>query len=66
MYIGIAVVIVDVLQIPTGNAGGHLAHIGGCSTWAIFMPSNCKMEKILGVDFERLWKWLSHSFYRST
>ena len=28
-YIGIALVLFDVVQIPTGNAGGHLAHLGG-------------------------------------
>ena len=31
MYLGIAMVVLDVLQIPTGNAGGHLAHIGGAA-----------------------------------
>ena len=29
VYIAIAMVILDVVQIPTGNAGGHLAHLGG-------------------------------------
>ena len=29
MHFGIGLVVLDVLQIPTGNAGGHLAHIGG-------------------------------------
>jgi len=28
-YLGIAFVLLDVLQIPYGNAGGHLAHLGG-------------------------------------
>ena len=28
-YIGIALVLFDVVQIPAGNAGGHLAHLGG-------------------------------------
>ncbi len=28
-YIAIALVLFDVVQIPNGNAGGHLAHLGG-------------------------------------
>lgn len=29
LYIAVAMVVLDVLQIPNGNAGGHLAHLGG-------------------------------------
>lgn len=29
LYIAIFFVILDVIQIPVGNAGGHLAHLGG-------------------------------------
>lgn len=29
MYIAIAMVALDIIQIPNGNAGGHLAHLGG-------------------------------------
>ena len=29
MYIAAAMVVLDLVQIPTGNAGGHLAHLGG-------------------------------------
>lgn len=28
-YLAIAFVVLDVIQIPNGNAGGHLAHLGG-------------------------------------
>lgn len=28
-YLGIALVVLDIIQIPAGNAGGHLAHLGG-------------------------------------
>jgi membrane associated rhomboid family serine protease len=30
-YLGIAFVLLDVIQIPYGNAGGHLAHLGGAA-----------------------------------
>ena len=29
LYIAVALVVLDVIQIPAGNAGGHLAHLGG-------------------------------------
>lgn len=29
LYIAVGLVVLDVVQIPTGNAGGHLAHLGG-------------------------------------
>ena len=29
LYIAIVIVALDVIQIPNGNAGGHLAHLGG-------------------------------------
>ena len=29
LYLAVALVILDVVQIPAGNAGGHLAHLGG-------------------------------------
>ena len=30
-YLGIAFVLLDVVQIPYGNAGGHIAHLGGAA-----------------------------------
>lgn len=29
LYIAVALVVLDIVQIPAGNAGGHLAHLGG-------------------------------------
>lgn len=29
LYIAVFLVVLDIVQIPTGNAGGHLAHLGG-------------------------------------
>jgi membrane associated rhomboid family serine protease len=36
-YIAIFTVILDVLMIRTGNAGGHFAHIGGAISGALFI-----------------------------
>jgi membrane associated rhomboid family serine protease len=35
-YIAIAVVFLDIISIPTDNAGGHIAHLGGAITGFIF------------------------------
>lgn len=61
MYVGIALVIVDILQIPTGNAGGHLAHIGGAAL-GYFYAQQLQNGKDIGSGFERFWKWLSNLF----
>lgn len=29
LYVGVFVVLLDLIQIPGGNAGGHIAHLGG-------------------------------------
>jgi membrane associated rhomboid family serine protease len=29
LYIALALIAIDIIQIPNGNAGGHLAHLGG-------------------------------------
>lgn len=61
MYIGIALVIVDVLQIPTGNAGGHLAHIGGAALGYIY-AQQLQNGNDIGRSFERFWKWFGTLF----
>ena len=61
MYIGIALVIIDVLQIPTGNAGGHLAHIGGAALGYIY-AQQLQNGKDIGTGFERLWRWVLSLF----
>ena len=48
----------DVLQIPTGNAGGHLAHIGG-AVLGYFYAQQLQNGKDIGTAFERLWKWFA-------
>ena len=55
MYLGIALVILDVLQIPSGNAGGHLAHIGGAALGYLY-AMQLQQGRDIGSGFERLWK----------
>ena len=61
MYLGIALVVVDVLQIPTGNAGGHLAHIGGALLGYVYASQLLK-GKDIGEGYERAVSKLVHVF----
>ena len=54
MYFGIGLVVLDVLQIPAGNAGGHLAHIGGAALGYLYATQLQKGNDI-GSPFERIW-----------
>lgn len=58
MYFGIGLVVLDVLQIPAGNAGGHLAHIGGAALGYLYATQLQKGNDI-GSPFERIWVSLS-------
>lgn len=58
MYFGIGLVVLDVLQIPAGNAGGHLAHIGGAALGYLYATQLQKGNDI-GSSFERIWVTLA-------
>lgn len=36
-YIALASVFIDIISIPNGNAGGHIAHLGGALTGVLFV-----------------------------
>lgn len=61
MYIGIALVLIDMLQIPSGNAGGHIAHLGG-ALWGYLFASQLQNGNDLGAPFERLLDKMSTVF----
>lgn len=61
LYLGIGLVVLDVLQIPTGNAGGHLAHIGGAALGYIY-ASQLQNGRDIGFRFEKLWHGISSIF----
>ena len=55
-YIGIAIVVLDILQIPNGNAGGRLAHLGGALIGFIYAN---QLQK--GNDFSiGFTKWINN------
>ena len=56
-YLGMAFFLLDVIQIPYGNAGGHLAHIGG-ALLGFFYARQLENGRDIGIGFERVWQYL--------
>ena len=52
-FLGIAFVLFDVIQIPYGNAGGHLAHLGGAAL-GYFYVQRINQGVDIGLPFEAL------------
>ena len=44
VYIAVFFIIMDLIQIPSGNSGGHLAHLGGAA-WGYYYNSQLKKGK---------------------
>ena len=53
LYIGIVFIMLDVIQIPYGNAGGHIAHLGGALLGFIY-ANKLKNGVDIGLPFERI------------
>ena len=53
LYIGIAFMMLDVIQIPYGNAGGHIAHLGGALLGFIY-ANKLKKGVDIGLPVERI------------
>ncbi|MEE2723570.1 MAG: rhomboid family intramembrane serine protease [Bacteroidota bacterium] len=56
-YLGIIFFLLDVIQIPNGNAGGHLAHIGG-ALLGFFYANQLTKGRDIGIGFEKIWQSL--------
>ena len=54
-YIAIFFVVLDIFSIQQGNAGGHIAHLGG-AVWGFLYASNLRKGRELGAFFDRI-KW---------
>lgn len=52
-YIAIVIIALDILNIQNGNAGGHIAHVGGAIYGFLFIK-NLKKGKNIGSSFEKL------------
>lgn len=47
MYLALFLVIMDLIQIPVGNSGGHLAHLGG-AVWGYYYHNQIKQGRDIG------------------
>jgi len=64
-YIGVFVVLMDLIQLPaSGNAGGHLAHLGG-ALLGYWYASSLKNGKDIGAGFSKLVDSIVNLFKKS-
>jgi len=63
-YIAAFLVIIDVIQIPFGNAGGHFAHLGGALFGYMYTKQLAKGNDI-GSGFEKAINWFVSLFNSS-
>lgn len=59
--LGVFLMLLDLIQIPNGNAGGHLAHIGGGGL-GFFYANNLKQGTDIGSSFESVINYLKGLF----
>jgi len=55
-WITVGLLVLDVIRIPSGNAGGHLSHIGGALIGYIYMQQLQKGNN-LGAPVEKTMDW---------
>lgn len=53
IWIALFFVVIDILQIPIENAGGHFAHLGGAIYGALFAMYLLYGQRLKGVVFEK-------------
>ena len=64
-YLGIAFVILDVIQIPYGNSGGHIAHLGG-AFFGFFYAQRLQKGLDIGLPLDNLVEKISQLFVRKS
>ena len=60
-YLALAFVFLDLIQIPNGNAGGHLAHLGGAYLGFIY-ARQLQKGKDIGKGWGQFWESVRQSF----
>ena len=60
-YIGICIVAIDILSIPQGNAGGHIAHIGGAIFGYIYIKQ-LKKETTYKIFWKNIFQKILNQF----
>ncbi len=61
MYIGIALVIIDIIGLWSTNQGGSVAHLGGSLLGYVYAAQLAKGTDI-GTGFERFMEWIENLF----
>ena len=64
-YLGIAFVLLDVIQIPYGNSGGHIAHLGG-AFFGFFYAQRLQKGFDIGLPLDNLVEKISQLFVRKS
>lgn len=64
-YLGIAFVLLDVIQIPYGNSGGHIAHLGG-AFFGFFYAQRLQKGLDIGLPLVNLIEKISQLFIRKS
>ncbi len=60
-YIAILTVVLDLILIPKGNSGGHIAHLGG-AFYGYFFASQLKRGNDFSKGFDSFMDWLVSQF----
>ena len=56
-WLAVILVILDIVQIPQGNAGGHLAHLGG-AFWGFLWALNLGKGRDISNFLTPVWTWM--------
>ena len=64
-YLGIAFVLLDVIQIPYGNSGGHIAHLGG-AFFGFLYAQRLQKGLDIGLPLDNLVDKISQLFVRKS
>ena len=64
-HIGLAFFFLDIIQIPYGNAGGHLAHLGG-AVLGFFYARQLGEGRDIGSGFQNIWQSIFKKKYFKT
>ena len=60
-YIALFYVIMDIISIPQGNAGGHIAHLGG-AFFGLYFVYRLRNGKDITIGVNRLLNYIAHLF----
>lgn len=56
-YIALVSIVIDIISIPAGNAGGHIAHLGGALFGFLFVASLKNKTDLTRAFQLKQWKW---------